>query len=277
MSSVFSPENTPERATEFFGKIYCHEVEKSESEIKAQQELAERYDVHLRTIKRSVDAVEAGKNIGGDVLLLTHCLVEKAMGYNLEPTDEGIWWPIARLRREDQEKWEANLDGQMQDRQLNLDQCEIDLGEREEALAVEKTNLRDEVRRTQEFLEERLRDIDERERQLNKRTRAVAKREAEVDRREDRAEERERQTSKWEIIRKEFSEGGLLELQPGKSIDLVQREFEEKYQTKAPAWGNPAYAKNRRITLEQQERTFNIVAAPLRWLILQALRVETAG
>ena len=165
----------------------------------------------------------------------------------------------------------------MQSRKLDLDQCERDLSEREEALAEEKTKLQAEARRTQKILEERLRDIDEQERHLDERVRSAAKREAEADRREDRVEERERRTSKWEIIKKEFGVGGLLEDQHGKSLELAQLEVEEKYQTEVAVWGNPAHARDRRITLEQQERTFNIMAAPLRWFIVQALRAETAG
>lgn len=275
MSSVFSVENTPERATEFFGAFYDHEVEERGSDEEARKELAERYGVSSKTIKRCDDLRMEGKNISGNVLLLTHCLVEKGAWFDLKPTDERIWWCTERLKREAKGEWEANLDGQLQDRKLKLDQHENELRDLEEAVTKGRTAFRNEKRQTQETLEERLRDIDEQERQLNKRTRAFAEREAEVEADKDRVRERERQTSELEILRKAFNKGGPLALQPGKSVALVRWELEEKYQDKFGTLIDRRIARNRRIEIEQEERTFNIMSAPLRWFLLQALKEET--
>ena len=87
--------------------------------------------------------------------------------------------------------------------------------------------------------------------------------------------------TKWAVIAEEFKPGGLLESQPGKSVALLQAEFEERYQNEhfdsrrqrhithgdRLIIENRKRAGSRRIAIEEEERTFNIMVRPLRAII----------
>lgn len=250
------------QATESFGRLVDHYGD-TRAGIK---KVAELLETTPRKVRYQYGRCMNGEDISGELLGRMLSLTEKSQAFSLKIDDPDLLEHTSALLKKARKEMAAKLKEEyeehaqaLDEHKVEMEQREATLAQREAALTTEMEMLESDRRKVNLALEERFEEVVELERQFEARRLGVRVR-------EERVAVREKRTNKWEIIREEFTPGGFLSPDPGKSLARVHLEFEEAHNSELGRWYGQ-YAKRRRIDLERKEKTFNIVAGPLRKLI----------
>ena len=257
---------TAERAT----KALVDPIDHYGADRDGLRKVADLLSVTERIVRNQYEKARRGENISGDILGRIVCRVEKSQMFHLEIYDSRLGQHGSLLLEKFLVEMREALDQQYRERAEALDAREADLSRREEDLSKDLERSQADMQQREKRIERRRREVSERETEVEARETEIEARDAEVTRREERI-------SEPEVIRRSLAPGGPLAPEPGKSLDRARTEFEERY------WrdqgGRPDLARDvrtRRIALEQKERTFNAITAPLRVIIYAIVSLETA-
>ena len=221
-----------------------------------------------------------GSPISGSALTLVYGLIEKAEAFGLEIDDQRLLQRSSALLKGYREEIAEELRDHLGERIAALEEREAELSRREEAVEKGRAGLQEWETSLEEVQLggiERRSSLYQREREVDARAAEVRKREEEVAAQIAEVKWREERTSEGEIIWRALGMYGGLAPEPRKSLALARAEFEEQYHGRPGAWVDRKRAKSRRINLEQRERTFNIITAPLRILTYAIARRGTTS
>ena len=240
------------------------------------RKVADLLGVTERIADNQYRKIQRGETISGEILGRTVWWVEKQQMFDLEIYDPRLGQHGFLLLEHLLEEMRAELDQKYRERAEALDERAADLSRREEDLARDSDRSQADMQQREESIERRRREVIEREVQVEARETEVEARVAEVRSQAAAVKRREERVSEPEIIRRALAPGGPLAQEPGKSLDRARTEFYERY------WrdqgGRPDLARDartRRIALEQKERTFYIMSAPLRVIIYAIVSLES--
>ena len=256
---------TAERATKALRRL----VARHGADRDGLRKVADLLGVTERIVGNQYEKAQRGETISGEILGRTVCWVEKQQMFDLEIYDPRLGQHGFLLLEHLLEEMRAELDEQYRERVEALDAREADLSRREEDLSKDLERSQADMQQREKWIERRHHEVSERETEVEARVAEVRSQAAAVKRREERV-------SEPEIIRRALAPGGPLAQDPGKSLDRARTEFYERY------WrdqgGRPDLARDartRRIALEQKERTFNSMTAPLRVIIYAIVSLES--
>ena len=217
---------TGQQSTEVFGRLY----DAYSNDKEAEERLAEMLDTTARIVENQNKRRLEGKHLSGELLPIMCCRIDKAVAFGLEIDDPRLSQSISGLLVEYREEIREEYEDDLREREQALAESEAELDRREAALAEETERSRAEMSEGEDALEERRLALQEREFGVAERVRQVQEREAEVKASDADIKKREERISNWTILRNEFSAGGLLEPEPGKTLALARAEFEERFQ-----------------------------------------------
>ena len=254
------------QATKAFGQLVNH-YGTDEKELVTVSELL---DITPRVVRYQYNRCKDKKDISGELLGRMLCLVEKSQAFGLKIEDRDLFEHTSVLLERARNELEAELKEEYFERQQALDEREQTLNEldgemnlRETALATDRKQLESGRQELHHAFEERLNAVEELERKAKSQMAGLAAREKQV-------ADREKRSSKWEVIRREFEPGGLLQRDHEKSVTRAELEFREAHYNEHGGWYGYG-AEDSRIELELKERTFNTVVGPLRAIIYKII------
>ena len=262
---------TAERATKALRRL----VARHGADRDGLRKVAALLGVTERIVGNQYEKAQRGETISGEILGRTVCWVEKQQMFDLEIYDPRLGQHGSLLLENFLAEMREELEQNHRERVEALDAREADLSRREEDLSKDLERSQADMQQREKWIERRRREVIEREVQVEERETEVEARVAEVRSQAAAVKRREERVSEPEVIRRSLAPGGPLAQEPGKSLDRARTEFYERY------WrdqgGRPDLARDartRRIALEQKERTFYIMSAPLRVIIYAIVSLE---
>ena len=241
------------------------------------QKVADLLSLTLRKVEYQFEKAKNEENISSDTLVKMVWRIKESRMFGLEIDDPRLAQPDLSLWEDLLEETRAEVMDEFRGRTEALDEREADLNRREDDLAEETKRSQAEMQRKEESLGRRHRELIELQREVSEEKTEVEVREAEVRSQAAEVKRREERISEPEIIRRALAPGGLLAPGSDKSLELAEAEFAERYwQENGGSPDRARDARDRRIELEQKERTFNAMTALLRVTIYATVSLEKA-